>query len=191
MKLKFLIFNFSFLILSACGVTKPVATTHTERIEERVMPVAVGADTIEITDNRVQSTDNRVQSTDLTPPPYRHLPYKQGRNLEEYTTPKNSPPVYRGSGRRPRGFITPYSIKSTRGVKISRHETDTTSTLRITLRPDTVFVPYTHHIRSDTIVVHDRICNEKLKQTKFMNVILLIFLILFVATIIYRKIFHK
>ena len=82
-------------------------------------------------------------------------------------------------------------IKSTRGVNISRYETDTTSTLRITLRPDTVFVPYTHHIRSDTIVVPDRICNEKLKQSKFMNIILLIFLTLFVATIIYRKIFHK
>ena len=104
MKLKFLIFNFSFLILTACGVTKPVATTHTERIETHLQPIPIGADTIEITDNRVQSTDNRVQSTDLTPPPYRHLPYTQGRNLEEDTTPKNSPPVYRGSGRRPRGL---------------------------------------------------------------------------------------
>jgi hypothetical protein len=82
-------------------------------------------------------------------------------------------------------------IKSTRGVNIERIETDSSRTLRMTLRPDTVFVPYTNHIRSDTIVVPDRICNEKLKQTKFMNVILLIFLILFVATIIYRKIFHK
>ena len=177
MKLKFLIFNFSFLILTACGVTKPVATTHTERIEERVIPVAVGADTIEITDNRVQSTDNRVQSTDLTPPPYRHLPYKQGRTLEEYTTPKNSPLVYRGSGRRPRGFITPYSIKSTRGVKISRYETDTTSTLRITLQPDTVFVPYTNHIRSDTIVVPDRVCQQKLNHSNMTNLFLILILI--------------
>ena len=138
------------IIFCSCSMQKPVATSHTERIEERVIPVAVGADTIEITEYNVQSTDT----------PYSLLP-------------------------------APYSIKSTRGVNISRHETDTTSTLRITLRPDTVFVPYTYHIRSDTIVVPDRICNEKLKQTKFMNVFLLIFLILFVATIIYRKIFHK
>ena len=27
-------------------------------------------------------TDDGLQSTDLTPPPYRHLPYKQGRNYE-------------------------------------------------------------------------------------------------------------
>ena len=49
MKLKFLIFHFSFLILTACGASKPVTTTHTERIEEKVMPIPVGADTIEIT----------------------------------------------------------------------------------------------------------------------------------------------
>ena len=48
MKLKILIFHFSFLILTACGVTKPVATTHTERIEQHVMPIPIGADTIEI-----------------------------------------------------------------------------------------------------------------------------------------------
>ena len=150
--LVFILFTFA-----SCASNRPVATTHTERIEERVMPIPVGADTIEITDYRLQITDNRLQSTDT---PYSLLP-------------------------------TPYSIKSTRGVNISRYKTDTTSTLRITLRPDTVFVPYINHIRSDTIVVPDRICNEKLKQSKFMNVILLIFLTLFVATIIYRKIFHK
>ena len=150
--LVFILFTFA-----SCASNRPVATTHTERIETHLQPIPVGTDTIEITEYRLQSTDNRLQSTDT---PYSLLP-------------------------------TPYSIKSTRGVNISRHETDTTSMLRITLQPDTVFVPYTNHIRSDTIVVHDRICNEKLKQTKFMNVILLILLILFVATIIYRKIFHK
>ena len=153
MKLKFLMLIFSFLILTACGVTKPVATTHTERIETHLQPIPIGADTIEIICS---------QQT-ITPSPLR-----------------GTPPINKGR-----------VIKSTRGVNISRYETDTTSMLRITLQPDTVFVPYTNHIRSDTIVVHDRICNEKLKQTKFMNVILLILLILFVATIIYRKIFHK
>ena len=37
------------IIFCSCSMQKPVVTTHTERIEERVMPVAVGADTIEIT----------------------------------------------------------------------------------------------------------------------------------------------
>ena len=98
--------------------------------------VPIGADTIEITDNRVQSTDT----------PYSMLP-------------------------------TPYSIKSTRGVNISRYETDTTSTLRITLRPDTVFVPYTNHIRSDTIVVPDRVCQQKLNHSNMTNLFLILILI--------------
>ena len=134
-----------------------------------------------------------LQSTEYTPSPT-GLPLKQGENKRGYqlstkSQKHNSPilsPCIRGTSE-----AEGVKIKSTRGVNISRHETDTTSTLRITLRPDTVFVPYTHHIRSDTIVVPDRICNEKLKQSKFMNIILLIFLTLFVATIIYRKIFHK
>ena len=40
------------ILLYSCSSRKPIATTHTERIEERVMPVAVGADTIEITEYR-------------------------------------------------------------------------------------------------------------------------------------------
>ena len=130
-------------LLCSCKAQKPVATTHTERIEEKVMPIPVGADTIEITEYRLQSTDNRVQSTDT---PCSLLP-------------------------------TPYSIKSTRGVNISRYETDTTSTLRITLRPDTVFVPYINHIRSDTIVVPDRICQQKLNRSNMTNLFLILILI--------------
>ena len=68
-------------------------------------------------------------------------------------------------------------IKSTRGINISRHETDTTSTLRITLSPDTVFVPYTNHIRSDTIVIPDRICKTKLHKTQTANALLILILI--------------
>ena len=132
------------------------------------MPVGVGADTIEIT-----------------------LCHPYGFLLNDTSLSGVCTPAYDISPPLGVNNTIPYSIKSTRGVNISRYETDTTSTLRITLRPDTVFVPYTNHIRSDTIVVPDRICNEKLKQSKFMNIILLIFLTLFVATIIYRKIFHK
>ena len=131
-------------LLCSCKAQKPVATTHTECIEERVMPIPVGADTIEITEYRLQSTDT----------PCSLLP-------------------------------TPYSIKSTRGVNISRYKTDTTSTLRIILRPDTVFVPYTHHIRSDTIVVPDRICQQKLNRSNMTSFILI--LILIAIIIIYLK----
>ena len=178
MKLKFLILNFSFLILTACGVTKPVATTHIERIEERVKPIAIGADTIEI-------TEYRLRSTDLTPSPT-GLPLKQGENMranqfsanaQKYDSPILSPCI-RGTSE-----AEGVKIKSTRAVNIQQTKTDTTRTLRITLRPDTVFVPYTNHIRSDTIVVPDRICKTKLQKTQTANV-LLIFIII-VATIIF------
>ena len=144
------LFIIMLILLYSCNSQKPIATTHTEHIEERVMPVAVGADTIEITEYRLQSADT----------PCSLLP-------------------------------TPYSIKSTRGVNISRTTTDTISTLHITLRPDTVYLPYTHHIRSDTIVVQDKICKQKLTQSKTINIFLLIILILLVATIIYKKILRR
>ena len=130
--LVFILFTFA-----SCSMQKPVSVAHVERIEERVMPIPVGADTIEITEYRLQITDT----------PCSLLP-------------------------------TPYSIKSTRGVNISRTTTDTTSTLRITLRPDTVFEPYTYHIRSDTIVIPDRICETKLQKTQTANVLLILILII-------------
>ena len=164
---------FSFCLGSCCSA-KPVATTHTERIETNLHPIPVGADTIKIElcrDTRSECPDGKRSINQ------RSLSFWRKNSVHSV-----------GSVREKENSVR---ISSTRGVNISRHETDTTSTLRITLRPDTVFVPYTNHIRSDTIVVPDRICNEKLKQSKFMNIILLIFLTLFVATIIYRKIFHK
>ena len=148
------------IIFCSCSMQKPVSVAHVERFEERVMPVVVGADTIEI-------TEYRLQSANLTPSPA-GLPLKQGENIASTT-----------------------SVRSTRGVNISRHETETTSTLRITLRPDTVYLPYTHHIRSDTIVVQDKICKQKLTQSKTINIFLLIILILLVATIIYKKILRR
>ena len=199
MKLKFLIFHFSFLILTACGVTKPVATTHTERIETNLHPIPVGADTIEIvlshTDDlsHTECTDN---TEDALTPSAPLVPLKQGDNIASLTY---SSPVLRvhldGSSAIQKTdnlerFALPENlgrekmrISSTRGVNISRHETDTTSTLRITLRPDTVFVPYTNHIRSDTIVVPDRICQTKLQKTQTANVLLI--LIIIVVTIIF------
>ncbi len=163
MKLKFLMLIFSFLILTACGVTKPVATTHTERIETHLQPIHIGADTIEIElcrDTRSECPDgtrsvNSVSSVDS-------VRNKNSSVREKENSVRNKNPV---------------RISSTRGVNISRHETDTTSMLRITLRPDTVFVPYTHHIRSDTIVVPDRVCQQKLNHSNMTNLFLILILI--------------
>ena len=163
----FILFTFA-----SCASNRPVATTHTERIEERVMPVAMGADTIEI-------TEYRLQITNFTPSPA-GLPLKQGENMrgnqlsaipQKHDSPILSPCIRGTSG------AEGVKIKSTRGINISRHETDTTSTLRITLRPDTVFVPYTNHIRSDTIVVPDRICQQKLNRSNMTNLFLILILI--------------
>ena len=52
MKTKLLILIFSFLILTACGTSKPIATVHHERIETQMQAVPIGADTIEITLSR-------------------------------------------------------------------------------------------------------------------------------------------
>ena len=174
-----LIINCAFCIVNcalliSCASNRPVATTHTERIETHLQPIPIGADTIEIV---LSHTDNilHTECTECTEDAVA-TPAKDRYKLDADTACR---------------VPTIESVRSTRALSITKTMTDTTSTLRITLRPDTVFVPYINHIRSDTIVVPDRICNEKLKQTKFMNVILLILLILFVATIIYRKIFHK
>ena len=161
MKLKFLIFNFSFLILTACGVTKPVATTHTERIETHLQPIPVGADTIEIElcrDTRSECPDgtrsvNSVSSVDSV------------RN-------KNS------SVREKENSVR---ISSTRGVNISRHETDTSTRIKLTLQPDTVFVPYTHHIRSDTIIAPCPITQAKLTTSRWYIAMLIFIIILIVV----------
>ena len=197
------IFIIILILLCSCNSQKPIATTHIERIEEKLMPVAVGADTIEI-------TEYRLRSTDLTPSPtenafgdfllarhntnefafcscfVRQFPLKQGENMranqfsanaQKHDSPILSP-CLRGTSNAEGG-----KIKSTRAVNIERTKTDTTSTLRITLQPDTVFVPYTNHIRSDTIVIPDRICKTKLQKTQTANMLLI--LIIIVATIIF------
>ena len=153
MKLKFLMLIFSFLILTACGVTKPVATTHTERIETHLQPIPIGADTIEIIYSQ--------QTITLSPL-------------------RGTPPINKGR-----------VIKFTRGVNISRHETDTTSMLRITLQPDTVFVPYINHIRSDTIVVHDRVCQQKLNHSNMTNLFLILILIAIFIIYLRKSIAHR
>ena len=177
-KVMYIILCFILFSFVSCASNRPVVTTHTERIEERVMPVAVGADTIEI-------TEYRLQSANFTPSPA-GLPLKQGENkrgnqLSTKPQKHNSPilsPCIRGTSE-----AEGVKIKSTRAVNIQQTKTDTTKTLRITLRPDTVFVPYTNHIRSDTIIIPDRICKTKLQKTQTANVLLI--LIIIVATIIF------
>lgn len=146
--------------LGSCCSAKPVETTHTERIETNLQPIPIGADTIIIESvfSAGEATASSVHSVDSV------------RDKENSVRNKNS-----------------VRISSTRGVNISRHETDTTSTLRITLQPDTVFVPYTNRIRSDTIVVPDRICKTKLQKTQTANALLILILIMIFIIFIRRK----
>ncbi len=156
-----------------------MSVAHVERIEERVMPVAVGADTIEIT---LPHTENNwlTERTDNTEDAV--ATSAEDRFISDFEQSEKSKfRELRGFRERTNNSVrntNSVRIKSTRGINISRHETDTTSTLRITLRPDTVYLPYTNHIRSDTIVVPDRICKTKLQKTQTANVLLILILII-------------
>ena len=156
MKTKLLILIFSFLILTACGTSKPIATVHHERIEERLKPVVLGADTIEITLSRdaaccVRSTSGSKNNT-----------LNKRANARQDTA---------------RCVPTIRSIASTRAMKLETRQTDSTEKLILTLRPDTVFIPYTNHMRSDTIVVPDRICKTKMQKTQTANLLLILIII--------------
>ena len=155
MKTKLLILNFSFLILTACGASKPIATVHTERIEERLKPVAVGADTIVL---EMQNAKCKMHND---------------------STPKTSEASKNDCAL---SIMHCALTKSTRGVSVKTTHTDSTQTLRITLKPDTIFVPYVHHIRSDTIVAPDPTTKAKLTTARWQIVALI--LILIVITII-------
>ena len=159
----FILFTFA-----SCSMQKPVSVAHVERIEEKMMPIPVGADTIEIT-----------------------LCHPYGVLLNDTSLSGVCTPAYDISPPLGVNNTIPYSISSTRGVNISRHETDTTSTLRITLRPDTVFVPYTHHIRSDTIVVPDRVCQQKLNHSNMTNLFLILILIAIFIIYLRKSIAHR
>lgn len=159
--------------LGSCCSAKPVATTHTERIEERVMPVAVGADTIEI----VLNVGTRRAVSYQSPDRKSDTPNEQNQHNERANARQDAA----------RCVPTIEAVRSTRALNITKTKTDTTSTLRITLQPDTVFVPYTNHIRSDTIVVPDRICKTKLQKTQTANALLILILIMIFIIFIKRK----
>ena len=156
MKTKLLILIFSFLILTACGTSKPITTVHHERIEERLKPVVLGADTIEITLSRDAACCVRSPSRS-----------------------KNNVLNKRANARQDTARCVPTirSIASTRGVSMQTTHTDTTQTLRITLKPDTIFVPYVHHIRSDTIVAPDPTTKTKMQKTQTANLLLILIII--------------
>ena len=173
-KIMYIILVFILFALSSCSSQKPITTTHAEHIEERLQPVAIGADTIEITEYRSQSTNIPCSllpaPCSLFPAPCSLLPAP----CSLFHVPYSLLPA-------------PCSLKSTRPINIQRTETDTTSTLRITLRPDTVYLPYTHHIRSDTIIITDRICKTKLQKTQTANTLLILILIIVIIFFISHR----
>ena len=150
--IRFILF---IIIFCSCGAQKSITMAHVERIEEKMMPIPIGADTIEIELCR----DARLERPMTREGQNRHNIQPVGRTDTACRVP------------------TIESVRSTRALSMTKTITDTTSTLRITLRPDTVFVPYINHIRSDTIVVPDRICNEKLNHTNMTNLFLILILI--------------
>ena len=154
MKLKnLLIAPYSLLLmLCSCGASKPIATVHTERIEERLKPVAVGADTIEI--------EYLTENNSLT-------------ECTELTENAVAPPA--------ENRIKNIKVASTRGVSVKTTHTDSTQTLRITLKPDTIFVPYVHHIRSDTIIAPDPTTKAKLTTARWQIVALILIIIIIIV----------
>ena len=166
MKTKLLILIFSFLILTACGTSKPIATVHHERIETQLQPIPISADTIEITLSRDAACCVR-------------LPQRS----------KNNTSNKRANARQDTARCVPTirSIASTRGVSVKTTHTDTTQTLRITLKPDTIFVPYVHHIRSDTIVAPDPTTKAKLTTARWQIVVLILILIAIIIILFLRQ----
>ena len=76
-----------------------------------------------------------------------------------------------------RRLLTVDKICSTRALNIESHHTDSSMRIKLTLRPDTVYLPYTTHIRSDTIVVPDPTTRAKLSTARWQIVVLLLIII--------------
>ena len=122
--------------LCGCCSAKPVATTHTERIETKMQPIELPTDSVIVT------------LASPTPQPVKIL-----------------------------------SFEASRPARISHSYFDTLQRIKIDLKPDTVFVPYMTHIRSDTIVAPCPTTQAKLTTSRWRTVALLLILI---AIIIYR-----
>ena len=154
------------IIFCSCSMQKPVVTTHHERIETQLKPIPISADTIEITLSRdaaccVRSTSGSKNNTS-----------NKRANARQDTA---------------RCVPTIRSIASTRGVSLKTTHTDTTQTLRITLKPDTIFVPYVHLIRSDTIVIPNPTTKAKLTTARWQIVALILILIAIIIILFLRQ----
>lgn len=168
--LVFILFTFV-----SCASNRSLANVHHERIETQMQAVPIRSDTIEI-EYRLQSTNNRysfptdsTDNTDIFYPPDLTMRSRLRRNRATDNTDFNA-----------------VRIKSTRALNIESRHTDTTQTLRITLRPDTVYVPYMTHIRSDTIVAPDPTVQAKLTSARWKMALLIIFIILILVIKIRR-----
>jgi hypothetical protein len=75
------------------------------------------------------------------------------------------------------------SFEASRPARISHSYFDTLQRIKIDLKPDTVFVPYMTHIRSDTIVAPCPTTQAKLTTARWQIFALILILI---AIIIYR-----
>ena len=74
-------------------------------------------------------------------------------------------------------LLTVDNIKSTRGVNVKTTHTDSTTRIKLTLTPDTIYVPYTTHIRSDTIIAPDPTTKAKLTTARWQIVALILIII--------------
>ena len=154
------------LILCSCGASKPITTSHHERIETQLQPIPISADTIEITLSRDAACC--VRSTSGS---------------------KNNVLNKRANARQDTARCVPTirSIASTRAMKLETRQTDSTEKLILTLRPDTVFIPYTNHIRSDTIMAPDPTTKAKLTTARWQIVALILILIAIIIILFLRQ----
>ena len=154
----YIILCFILFSFVSCASNRPIATVHHERIETQLQPIPISADTIEIT------LHSRDAACCVRPP-------KTNKTKKIHSS-----------------FLTPHSsLKSTRGVSVKTTHTDTTQTLRITLKPDTIFVPYVHHIRSDTIMAPDPTTKAKLTTARWQIVALILILIAIIIILFLRQ----
>ena len=156
-KVMYIILCFILFSFVSCASNRPIATVHHERIEERLKPIPISADTIEIT---LHSRDAAccVRSTSVS---------------------KNNTSNKRANARQDTARCVPTirSIASTRAMKLETRQTDSTEKLILTLRPDTIYIPYTTHIRSDTIIAPDPTTKTKMQKTQTANLLLILIII--------------
>ena len=79
------------------------------------------------------------------------------------------------------------SFETSRPAQISHVYFDTLQQLKINLTPDTIYVPYTTHIRSDTIVAPDPTTKAKMQKTQTANLLLILIIIAIIIIFFDRK----